>query len=331
MAIYKESTLSTSKLYQDLKELTGSDQTAKAVHLIKTAKTGSNVVKELTKEDIETSYMQIRQYSNSLYREALRAYDNGKTILLYNTDPSQTVNQSIPFLTFNTAKGWVTYVFTDNYVTKDRREGILNFPADRLRDLLIGAVIGNSLKTNYDMLTSNQFLQKILMELYTKLVCRILARDYSIPSNKVLYDKIQYWCNKFFLVNVFNSRETQESIDNISLKHVKYLDEMLIEETINQYNATQILHAEDLINLIRESSPILKTLNIGVFLSSWIKYYYAPSILAIENIEYLIFMIIVLMHGTHSIMNIAAQSLITETKNIKSLNEELLKLIVVNS
>ena len=69
---------------------------------------------------------------------------------------------------------------------------------------------------------------------------------------------------------------------------------------------------------------------LAIIATAGLIYYYAPSLLAIENIEYLIFMVIVLMHGTHSIMNIAAQSIVTETRNIKSFSEELIKIIQNN-
>ena len=330
MAVYRESSLSTSKLYQDIKELTKQDQTEKAINLIKKAQQGSNTVKELNKEDIETAYLQLKQYSHSFYKEALRAYDIGKVKLIYNTEGFNSISQAIPFLTFMIGGKWVSYVFVDNYVVMDRRTASLTFPPDRLRDLLIGALVGNALREDYMKLTSNQFLQKIIMEIYTKFMCRILAKEYSVPSNKILYDQVQYWCNRFFLDRVFNSVDSEENIEKIATHHIRYLDEMILKETKIKYDEAKPQSAEDLIALIREAAPILKTLTISVFLSAWLKYYYPPSLLAIENIEYLIFMIIVLMHGNHSILNIAAQSIVTETKNIKSLNEELLKLVTMS-
>jgi hypothetical protein len=48
--------------------------------------------------------------------------------------------------------------------------------------------------------------------------------------------------------------------------------------------------------------------------------------LAIDNIEYLIFMMITLING-NNIISIAASDIVKEAKNIKSFREELLKLI----
>jgi hypothetical protein len=70
----------------------------------------------------------------------------------------------------------------------------------------------------------------------------------------------------------------------------------------------------------------MKSLTLGVFLSDWINYYYAPSMLAIDNIEYLIFMVNALLSGNGSLVNISACDIVKDTKNIKSIRSELLKL-----
>lgn len=330
MAIYRESSLADSKLYQDLKSLSGQNPSEKARELIKKAMEGSPSVKELTKEDIEASYVQLKQYSNSLYRASVKGWDNGIVKLIYNSDAINSINKAIPFLTFNhKTKGFVAYAFVDSYVSINRRDGYLNFPPDRLRDILIGCVISVALKKDYSRLTSNSYLENILMELYTKYVCRIFAKQYSLPSNKELYDKVQYWVNKFFLLNVFNSTSSRDSIENLAKKDIRYLDEMVIKEIEEAYDNKEvdIQSFEGLLDFIRFSHPLFNNLGISSFLNSWINYYYAPALLALENIEYLIFMTVALMHGNFAFINSYAQPMVTETKNIRSLNEELLKLV----
>lgn len=327
MAMFRESSLADSKIYQDLKNLTGKNQTERAIDLIKRSKLGSSTVKELAVEDIETSYIQLKQYSNTLYRAALKSFENGVVKLIYNSDSLATINKAIPFLTFKNNEKWTTYVFADNYVTLDRKNNVMTFPPDRLRDLLIGGMIGNALKRDYSKLATNPFLQKITMELYTKFVCRILGKDYSLLSNKELYDKTQYWLNKFFLLNVFNATDHDNNIENLAKKDIRYLNEMEIAEMKNQYDESNPSSFEDMLLFLRDKHISLKNIGISSFLNSWLNYYYAPSLLALENMEYLIFMIIVLLHGTHSIINISAQPIVADTKNIKSFGEELLKLL----
>ena len=70
----------------------------------------------------------------------------------------------------------------------------------------------------------------------------------------------------------------------------------------------------------------MRSAHLGTLLNDWINYYYIPSTLAVDNIEYLIFMCITLLAG-NNIINISASDVVKETKNIKSFRGELLKLI----
>lgn len=315
---FNESTLATSEVFNGIAEMSGSDPKEKAIKLIKTART-------LTNEDIEGAYIQIKQYPNTLSRAALKAFDEEKIVLKYNNVQALSVTQALPFITFNTPRGYITYVFMDKYI-QPTRDGILNVQAPVLHDLLTAALIANRLKTNYDLLASNQFLQRILMEIYTKFVCRILNREYSIAAEKVVNETIQYWTNKFFLTRIFGASDTPENIETISSKNFKYMDEMKLSEIKRKYDEVDPTKISELLELIKTASPRMKTLSLGTFLSSWINYYYIPSMLAVDNIEYLIFMILALLSG-NNIISIASAEIVKETKNIKTLKEELLKLI----
>ena len=315
---FNESSLLTSEVFNGISEMSGSDPKQKAIKLIKTAK-------HLSNEDIEGAYIQVKQYSNSLSRAAMKAFDDEKTVLIYNNVQSLSVTQALPFITFNTPRGYVTYVFMDKYI-QPTRDGILNLQAPVLHDLLVAALIANRLKSNYDILASNQYLQGILMQCYTKFVCRVLNREFSIAAEKVVNETVQYWVNKFFLLRVFGAIDTPENIEIISARNFKYIDEMKMDEIKRRYNEADPMKISELLDLIKTASPRMKTLSLGVFLSNWINYYYIPSMLAVDNIEYLIFMILSLLSG-NNIISIAASEMVKETKNIKTLKEELMKLI----
>lgn len=315
---FNESTLGTSEVFNGISEMSGSDPKAKAIALIRTAK-------HLSNEDIEGAYIQIKQYSNTLSRAALKAFDDEKTVLIYNDVQALSVTQALPFITFKTPRGFVTYVFMDKYV-KPTRDGILSIQVPILHDLLIGALIANSLKTNYDQLASNQFLQRLLMEIYTKLVCRVLNREFSIAAEKVVNETIQYWINRFFLTRIFGANDTPENIETISSRNFKYIDEMQLAEMKRKYDESDPTKISELLELVKTASPRMRALSLGTFLSNWINYYYIPSMLAVDNIEYLIFMVLTLLSG-NNIISIAASEMVKEVKNIKTLKEELLKLI----
>ncbi len=314
----QESSLITSEIFKGLDNIGKVSIRDRAVNLIKNSK-------HLNQADIEIPYISIKTITDTLTRASLKAYDNGKIVLLYSDTPSLSMSQALPFITFKSNNEYVTYVFMDKYI-QPTRDGILNLQAPVLHDLLVAALIANRLKSNYDILASNQYLQGILMQCYTKFVCRVLNREFSIAAEKVVNETVQYWVNKFFLLRVFGAIDTPENIEIISARNFKYIDEMKMDEIKRRYNEADPMKISELLDLIKTASPRMKTLSLGMFLSNWINYYYIPSMLAVDNIEYLIFMILALLSG-NNIISIAASEMVKETKNIKTLREELLKLI----
>lgn len=315
---FMESSLGTSEIYGDLSNMGDSNTTEKAKNLIKTAK-------HLTSEDIEAAYISVKQISDSLTRAAIKGFEEGKIVLIYNNVPANAVTQALPFITFKTSDGYKTYVFMDKYISINR-DGVMSVQSPILRDLLTGALISNGIKTNYNNLASSPYFQTILTDIYVKCVIRILNREYSIMADKVISDTLQYWISKFFLINILGSNDTQENIESISKKGFKYIDDLKYNEIKEAYETANPNKISQLLELIKTASPRMKTLGLDVFISNWLTYYYIPSMLAIDNIEYLMFMIITLLTGD-GIVSISASDIVKEAKNIKSFRSELLKLI----
>ena len=314
--LFEESRLPTSEIFGIFK--TVGEPLEKAKHLIKNAKI-------LTSEDIETAYIQVRQYANSLSKAAVKAFDNGSTILLYNDTPALSMSQAFPFITFNHNGKYITYVFMDKYISKNR-DGVLQLSPTIMHDLLIGALIANKLKSDYSTLSSNQYLEKILMEIYTKFITRILNKEYGIGADKQIYDAVQYYINRFFLEKIFETNDSAENIERLSMNQLKYIDEMKMDEVKMNYEKAHPETFSQLLELIKSLSIRMNALTLKLFADKWINYYYPPATLAIDNIEYLIFMIITILHG-NNIISISSSEIVKETKNIKMLQEELIKLI----
>lgn len=313
---FMESSILDSDVFQGLNKSMKIQE--KAVNLIKTAK-------HLSNEDIEASYIAVRQLTDSLTTAAMKAFDNEQVVLVYNSSPKLSLTQAVPFLTFKTSKGYVTYVFVDKYVTVSR-DGVLTIPPAILRDLLTGATVANAIKRNYEKLANNQYLAKILISIYCKMVSRVLNKEFSIAVNKNTFDTIQYWIGRYFLERVYGLNDTPSNIETMARSSIKYLDDLQIQEIKKTYDDANITKFAELLDLIKGISPRMKALNEGVFLNDWINYYYIPSMLGCDNIEYMIFMCITLMSG-NNIINISASDIVKEAKGIKGFRAELLKLI----
>lgn len=315
---YNESGLSSSEIFAGLSTLSSNDPKAQAIGLIKS-------LKPLTVSEIEGAYVMIKNYPNMLSRAAIKAFDEGKTVLLFNDNPTLAVTHALPFITFNTPRGYTTYIFLDRYASKTR-DGILNINGPMLHDLLVGALISNRLKEVPERVSTNQFLQILFTDIYAQLVGRVLNRLFSINPDLNVRDTSQFWIRRFFLQRVFGSRESLESTNILAGKNIKSLDEMRLNEIKMIYAENPPQQISELLELIKPLSPRMKTLSLGTFIEDWIKYYYPPALLAIDNLEYFIFMIILLKNG-NSAVNISAGEIVKEARNIKSLNEELYKLI----
>lgn len=321
---FMESGLTTSEIFSGEKGINkvtdkeGRNQLQKAIELAKHAK-------RLTNEDIEAAYISVKQITDTLTRAALKAFDEGKIILLYNQIPANAVTQALPFITLNSKNGYQTFIFMDKYISINK-DGVMTISAPILRDLLIGGLLSNALKHNYSSMISNQYLQKTMMDIYTQFICRVLNRQFAIMPDKVCLDTIKYWINKFFLINVFGINDTNENIDTLALSQVKYIDDLKMSDIKQQYSTANPTKISELLELVKTASPRMRTLNLASFLNDWIVYYYTPSMLAVDTIEYFIFMVLCLLSGTN-IISIAASDIVKETRNIKSLRAELLKLV----
>lgn len=317
---FNESKLINSEIYQNYESLMKGSPLERAKKLIE-------ISKHLTPEDIETAYIQIKQYSNSLSMNALKQYDAGKIVLLYNDNPKLSMIKLLPFITLRKGAEYITYVFMDTYVSNNKKSGKLTISPSVVHDLMLGAMISNGIKSNYAGLSSNEYLEKTLMNIYCDFFTRILNREYMLGSEKQVFDLIKYYINRFFLAKIFESSSTVEKQDLLAAAHFKNADQIALNNAKSTYDEASPNNVSELLGLIKTLLPRMQTLDLGLFLNNWITYYYPAAAAAIDNIEYLIFMIISLKNDTGVLINHNASGIVKETKNIKMFDGELLKLI----
>lgn len=318
--VYNESSLGTSEIFNEINNIDGGESTReKAIRLI-------NSAKHLSVEDIEAAYISVKQVTDGLTRAAIKAFDQQQTVLIHNDDPQLTVTKTLPFITFKMKTGgYVTYVFMRQYITMGRN-GILTLQPAILRDLLISACIATGIRTNYDNLAGNIYLRDILANMYTEFMIRILNREFAIKSDRIAFESLQYWIRKFFMMRVFGTSDSISNIEQAAGTMIRNLDQLQLEDIRRRYDENNPTVLSELIELLKTASPRMGGLSLAKFYSDWVNYYGIPSMLALDTIEYLIFMIICLQSG-NNIISISASDIVKECKGIKNLREELLKLI----
>lgn len=317
---FNESSLANSEMYQQYKTNTKDDPVERARKLIANAR-------QLTNADIESAYISIKRYTSSLSREALKAYDSGDIVLLYQTDPRLSMTQMIPFMVLRKGDRYQAYIFMDRWVTKPKRptDDLIVNP-EKLHDLLVGALIARALKMNYRALTSSAYLERTLMSLYTSFFWRILNREFMIGADRILADTVKYFVNRFFLTRIFSSVSDQAGIENLAKSHFREVDELKYGQLREDYDRVDPVNLSELLKLISGLAPRLEPLTTKMFVNDWSNYYLYTAIMALDNIEYLIFMVYTLKNANNIVNNLASD-IVRETKNIKNFEEELLKLI----
>lgn len=312
---FNESSLSKSEIFGFFKN---TNPREKAIKLIKNAR-------RLTNEDIQSAYIQLKQMNHALIREAVRKYDIGDILLLYNEIPDDGLSKAFPFMIMKTENRYKGYIFTDRYVSKNKNND-LNVNSSILYDLMVGTCVGIGIKSNYQSLVTNSTLEKLLMTIYTKFFMRILNKEYAISSDKIISESIAYMINRFFLEQIFESTNTTENINKLSLQDSKYLDEIRINDIRQMYDNNTPTKLGDLMTLIKPLSPRMSSLTLALFVNKWISTYYEPFLLALDNLEYFVFGILSVLRGTN-LVSISSKEMVTETKGIMLLQPELIKLV----
>lgn len=316
-----ESAISNSEIFQGLNKWGNENQRDKAIKII-------NSSNELVPQDLETFYYQVKQFPDPLSRAAVDAFTNGSVKIVFNEMPEMIMSQAIPFLTFLRGSEPTTYIFGNKLFLNKNKEGGITAKTGILLNIISAATISNHLKKNYHSLSSNYKLFVVMMNVYTRLVCRILNKEYRIIPDKIVYDIIQYYINKFFGLRIYEliTDENQTNLEQAASAHFKYIEQDIYQDIKAKYNKDNPENITQLLELLKTTTPRMKTLTMASFVSKWIDYYFLPSMLAIDNIEYLILLILSLLK-TDNYISIAGADAVKESKNIKAFKELVLSVV----
>lgn len=323
---FSESALSTSDSYSTYRDnpTTVEDPLSRAKSLI----TGGARV--IGTDELLTAHAQLKQYSNGLTRAAVKAWEEGEIILLYANDPKQSMIELVPFLTIRSGGKYTGYIFMNKWIGKprqpDRLGTTLSINSSYLHDLLVGSLVARAIRSDYHRLVSSPYLESMLMRLYTEFAWRLLVRRFGIGADKVAGDTVKYYLNRFFTEKVFESKSSPEDIETLTKKHYRFIDPMKSDEMTRAYNEASPNGLIELLALISKLADTLAGLTFPIFMNSWMDYYYPPAYLAMDNVDYLIFMITTLKNVS-GICNYLASDIVKDAKGIRTFDEELLKLI----
>lgn len=312
----KEASIEDSFIYKSFNASNGLIE--KIVKYIKTSAA-------LDKTYIEEQYNQIKKSVISpISSRVLEAYDNGQIELLYSKETKMGL--SIPFIIRKNSSGKiVATIFIASFGSLGKDDN-LNIPVKQLYALMESAYVALQMQVNPMKIQRNVALMKLCANVYVQMIVRILNKEYALILDNVLYDKVVYSVTRFFIEKIWQY-PNQGLVESYASSDLKFIEQLDLSLTKTAYDGCEIKDINDLMSFIKSLSPRMKELNTRYFIEKFVNTYHNSSILSIDYLPYIFFVIINILLGSFLISQAALNDII---KNIKGMNKfyvELSKLI----
>lgn len=312
----KESTMEDSFIYKSFNASNGVVE--KLVKYLKTAVS-------LDSSFIEEQYMQMKKLSISpLSQKVVEAYDNGDIELLYSREVK--IGTSMPFIIRRNGNGKVVatiFIATFGVVDKDNN---MNIPVKQLYALMESAYVALEMQKNPTKIQRNVGLMRICASVYTAMFMRILNKQYALTTDRALHDKATYAITRFFLERVWEYPNTG-LIESYATADLKYIEQLDLDLTKQGYDSAQVKDLNDLILFVKTLSPRMGDLNTRYFIEQYVNTYHGASIMAMDYLPYVFFVIINVILSSFLISQTALNDLIKNIKGINKFYPELSKMI----
>lgn len=274
---------------------------------------------------IEEQYNQIKKSSLSpLSRKVLEAYDDGRIELLYSRDSK--VGISVPFIIRKNENGKiVATIFIASFGVLDN-DANLNLPVKQLYCLMESAYIALQLQVNPTTIKKNLSLMKICMSVYVQMFMRIFNKEYALSLSPETFEKASYIIGRFFLERIWEY-PTKDLIEGYATSGFKYISAMDLDILQSEYDAAKIMDIDDMLKFIKKISPRMSDLNTRYFIERYVNTYHGSSILSIDYLPYVFFILVNTILSSFLISQTALNEIIKNTKGINKFYVELAKSI----
>lgn len=279
----------------------------------------------LDKTFIEEQYNQIKKSVISpLSARILEAYDNGEIELMYSRESK--VGLSIPFIIRKNSSGKiVATIFIASFSSLDKNDN-LTIPVKQLYALMESAYVALKMQINPLSVQRSVALMKLCSNVYVQMLMRILNKEYALILDNVLYDKVVYSITRFFIEKIWGY-PNKGLVEAYASSELKFIEELDLSMTKASYDGAEIKDFNDLINFIKTLSPRMKELNTRYFIERFVNTYHNSSILSIDYLPYIFFVIINILLGSFLISQAALNDIIKNMKGINKFYVELSKLV----
>ena len=280
----------------------------------------------LDKSYIEDQYAIIRRGAgiSPLSQKVLEAFNNGDIEIIWNN--TEKVGVAMPFIVRRKSDGKVVSTIFINAFATIKDDSILVIPAKQLYGLMEGAYIALKLQTDPVKVMKNAELMMTTASVYTEMMARILNKEYALTLDKVLYDKVCYCIKRFYLECVWEYPNTG-LVSNYASCDLKYIQQFDLDALDATYSKMEIKTVANLLEFVKSLSPRMSDLNLRYYIERFIKTYHGSSILSIDYLPYVFFVITNVVMSTFLVSQTALNDIIKNTKNINRFYSELARVM----
>lgn len=280
----------------------------------------------LDKSYIEDQYAIIRRGAgiSPLSQKVLEAFNNGDIEIIWNN--TEKVGVAMPFIVRRKSDGKVVSTIFINAFATIKDDSILVIPAKQLYGLMEGAYIALKLQTDPVKVMKNAELMMTTASVYTEMMARILNKEYALTLDKVLYDKVCYCIKRFYLECVWEYPNTG-LVSNYASSDLKYIQQFDLDALDATYSKMEIKTIANLLEFVKSLSPRMSDLNLRYYIERFIKTYHGSSILSIDYLPYVFFVITNVVMSTFLVNQTALNDIIKNTKNINRFYSELARVM----
>jgi hypothetical protein len=280
----------------------------------------------LDKSYIEDQYAIIRRGAgiSPLSQKVLEAFNNGDIEIIWNN--TEKVGVAMPFIVRRKSDGKIVSTIFINAFATIKDDSILVIPAKQLYGLMEGAYIALKLQTDPVKVMKNAELMMTTASVYTEMMARILNKEYALTLDKILYDKVCYCIKRFYLECVWEYPNTG-LVSNYASSDLKYIQQFDLDALDATYSKMEIKTIANLLEFVKSLSPRMSDLNLRYYIERFIKTYHGSSILSIDYLPYVFFVITNVVMSTFLVSQTALNDIIKNTKNINRFYSELARVM----
>ena len=159
------------------------------------------------------------------------------------------------------------------------------------------------------------------------MIIRILNKEYALSLDKELYDRVTFAISVFFLKNVAELTNSTAIISYAS-NVVKTLDFDTLKMIFEEMEERNITSINNLVEYIGTLSSRMSGITVRYVVERYLNTYGQSSILAIDYLPYLFFIIINTMLGGFLVSRPSISDIIKSTPQATKFYAELTKLVV---